>query len=43
MFIILCFVGMALMLCGLCMDDEDVGFGTVMIGAFIATLGTVFL
>lgn len=40
--LVLCGAGMALMFWGLCMDDEDVGFGTQMIGATIALVSLVF-
>ena len=35
--------GLALMFWGVSMSDEDVGFGTQMIGALISLIGLVLL
>lgn len=37
---IVALVGLALMLWGVCMSDEDVGFGTMMIGAVVCLVGS---
>ena len=35
-------IGLAVMVYGVCMDDEDVGFGTMMFGAVVSLIGVVF-